>query len=283
MQSRLIVFMKKEMAVLFCFLSALLQAQIVVHLKDKDSKKPVAYANIWKENKIFTTADSLGTFHLEGNSLNKNFKITAVGYKTTNYTIEGEATVYLETETIELNEAKVVKRTNKKVIKLGKAKRGDTVYAVQYDTKTAQCAKYFSNQNGQSFIDKVKFCAGASDKNRIINLLFYSVGENGEPKEVLNEQNIICRLKKGTHIVEADVSKLNVEFPAEGIFVVLEHLLLEQNKNYSGYNHPDAFFYEPSIAIDYCDGFKDTWHINSEGQWEKNVTFSVNIQIITSD
>jgi hypothetical protein len=90
-------------------------------------------------------------------------------------------------------------------------------------------------------------------------LLFYSVGENGQPKEIINTENILVKLKKGTHVAEVDVSNLTIEFPKEGVFVVIQHLLLEQNKVYAKPYYPNAFFYEPSIAIDFTKGYKDTW------------------------
>ena len=69
----------------------------------------------------------------------------------------------------------------------------------------------------------------------------YSVGENGEPKEILIAENKIVRLKKGTHVVKVDVGNLNTEFPKEVIFVVMQHLLLEQNKNYAKRFNPNTF------------------------------------------
>ena len=268
---------------LFLFICSLLKGQTPINLKDKCSNLQIAYANIWKEDKMFETSDSLGVFYVDDKYLNTNLKITAVGYINKNHIIKiSGTTIYLETEAIELNEVKIVKRNNKNVVKLGRARRGDSSYGVQFDSKNGLCAKYFSNKSSIGFINKVKFCATASERNRIVNLIFYSVGENGEPKEILNTENKIVRLKKGTHVVDVDVSNLDIQFPKEGLFVVIQHLLLEQNKNYAKPYYPNAFFYEPTIAIDYTKGYQDTWYLK-EGKWQKNSGFSINMGISISD
>jgi hypothetical protein len=75
--------MKKEMTVLFCLLCALLQSQTVVHLKDKELRIPIAYANIWKAKSLYKTADSTGVFSINSKETATYFKITAVGYHDT--------------------------------------------------------------------------------------------------------------------------------------------------------------------------------------------------------
>ncbi|MDI1316282.1 hypothetical protein [Flavobacterium sp.] len=271
----------KKVFFVFLFICSLSQAQSPIYLKDRSSNIPVSYANIWKEDKMYATSDSLGVFKVDEKHLNSDFKISAIGYKTTYFRIKNtDKTIYLEPEVIQLYEVRVVKRTNKDIVKLGKAKRGTSSYAVQFDDKTGMCAKYFPNQSNKGFINKVKFCATSSAKNRTVNLIFYSVRDNGEPDKILNTENNIIRLKKGTHVLEVDVSDL--DFPKEGLFVVVQHLLLEQNKNYAKPYYSNAFFYEPSIAVDYSDRYRDTWYFK-EGKWQKNNRFSINVEISISD
>jgi len=257
-----------------------MQGQTLVSLKDKVTNLPIAYANLWKDKQLYRSSDSTGVFNVEQADMGKEFKITCVGYN--DAVLKLSEVLSLEPNAIALNEVKIVKRKFEKPIKLGKAKRGDSVYAVQYDAKNGMSAKFFENTNQTTYINTVKFCASTSDKNRIVNLLFYSVGENGQPKEIINTENILVKLKKGTHVAEVDVSNLTIEFPKEGVFVVIQHLLLEQNKVYAKPYYPNAFFYEPSIAIDFTKGYKDTWYFKDE-TWHKNSGFSVNMQLIGSD
>ncbi|MFM2213889.1 MAG: hypothetical protein RL427_1152 [Bacteroidota bacterium] len=257
-----------------------MQGQTQISLKDKATKLPIAYANIWKEKQLYRSSDSTGVFKVEQADIGMEFKITCVGYN--DAVLKMSEVLTLEPNAIELNEVKVTKRKFEKTVKLGKAKRGDSAYAVQYDAKNGMSAKFFENTNNTTYINTVKFCASASERNRIISLLFYTVGENGQPKEIINTETIIVKIKKGTHVAEVDVSKLSIEFPKEGVFVAIQHLLLEQNKEYTKPYRPNAFFYEPTIAVDLTKEYKDTWYFK-EDTWHKNNGFSVNMQIIGSD
>ncbi len=257
-----------------------LHGQTSISLRDKATNLPIAYANIWKDKQLYRSSDSTGAFVVDQKEIGNEFKITCVGYKDT--VLKMSEVLTLEPNAIALNEVKIIKRKFEKIAKLGKAKRGDSVYAVQFDAKNGITAKYFENTNNTSFINSVKFCASASENNRIISLLFYTVGENGEPKEILNTENMIVKIKKGTHVAEVDVSNLSIEFPKEGVFVVLQHVLLEQNKLYAKPFYPNAFLYEPCIAIDFTQGYKDTWYFKEE-KWYKNNGFSINMQLIGSD
>jgi hypothetical protein len=272
-------FPMKQLLLLFLIHQGI-HAQTQVSLIDKVTKLPIAYANIWKEKQLYRSSDSTGVFNVEQKDMGIEVKITCVGYIDALLTLSEVMT--LEPNAIALNEVKITKRKFEKTVKLGKAKRGDSVYAVQYDAKNGMSAKFFENTTNAAFINNVKFCAFASTKSRIVNLLFYTVGENGQPKEIINTENISVKIKKGNHIAEVDVSKLAIEFPKEGVFVAIQHLLLEQNKEYTTPYRPNAFFYEPTIAVDLTKGYKDTWYFKDEA-WHKNNGFSVNMQLIGSD
>jgi hypothetical protein len=257
-------------------------AQIAIQIRDKQTHNPVAYANIWKENSLYKTADSTGVFDVNEKDNNNHFKITCVGYQDTLIKLQKE--IFIQPSKIELSEVKVVKRKFEKQQKFGKANRGDSHYAVQWDSKIAMTAKYFPNQNASnSFLSKISFFALTSTQNRLINVLVYSVNENGTPGEILNSENIMCRLKKGNHKVEVNLDSYNIEFPSNGVFIVLQHPLLEQNKYYDPKSkNPNAFFYEPSIAIDFTEVYKDCWYFNN-GIWNKSERYSIPMELYVSD
>lgn len=278
----LIFIMRKQFAILFCFTTHLLQAQIIVHLKDKDSKTPVAYANIWKSESLYKTADSSGVFRVDAKDMTNYLKITCVGYHDTLAEIKEE--ILLRPNRMELAEVKLVKRRFENKVKLGKAKRGSNHYGVQWDTKMAMTAKYFPNKTGTGkYLSKAKFYATATTKNRLISVLVYSIGNDGKPDEILNTEQLVCKLKKGTHVVEADLNTLNIEFPNNGIFIIIQHPLLEQNKNYNPEStNPNAFFYEPLISIDPVKEYKDSWYFK-DGKWNQSPWYSVNIELQLTD
>jgi hypothetical protein len=259
----------------------LFQAQTVVHVKDKESKMPIAYANIWKAESLYKTADSTGVFSINSKETATYFKITSVGYHDTIAKMSTE--IFLRPNRIALDEVKLVNRKFEKNVKFGKAKRGDNHYGVQWDTKMAMTAKYFSNNgNKEKYLSKAKFFGTASNKNRLISVLVYSVGDDGKPDEILNTETLIYKLKKGTHVVEADLNSFNIEFPSSGIFIIIQHPLLEQNKNYDPKStNPNAFFYEPLISIDGTDEFTDSWYFQEE--WKRSKVYSLNIELLVSD
>ena len=273
--------MKKEIIVLFCFMCVWLQAQTTVHLKDKESKMPVAYANIWKAQSLYRTADSSGVFSVDAKDRTNYFKITCVGYHDTIAKITNE--IFLRPNKIDLDEVKLVKRKFAKTVKLGKAKRGDSHYGVQWDTKIAMTAKYFPNNSNQGkYLSKAKFFTTTTAKNRLISVSVYSVGSDGKPNEILNTEHLIYKLKKGTYEVEADLNFLNIEFPDNGIFIIIQHPLLEQNKSYSkNSNHPNGFFYEPLISIDKTKEFTESWYFQEE--WKQSIGYSLNVELLLSD
>lgn len=272
----------KRLFALLLFIATLAQGQIKVRIFDKETKSPIAYATIWKENALYTTADSTGVFMVNEKDNDHPFKITCVGYQDTLTMLEKE--IYISPSKIALKEVKVVKRKFEKQQKIGKVNRGDSHYAVQWDSKIAMTAKYFPNQNAShSFLSKIRFFALTSTKNRLINVFVYSVNENGTPGEILNSENIIYRLNKGNHKVEIDLDSYNIEFPSNGVFIVLQHPLLEQNKYYDPKSkNPNAFFYEPSIAIDFTEVYKDSWYFN-KGIWNKSERYSIAMELQVSD
>lgn len=277
--------MKNILLFLLFLNSYLLLGQHTVVLKDKNTNNAIAYASIFKDDKLYTTADSLGVFHVDAKSLKSNFTISSVGYTSKTVVISAEDTViYLEKEVAQLEEMRILARKNKRKFTLGKAKRGDIVVVCgKTGNLTEELGKFFKNPTEEVlFLKKFKFNTFASTKSRIVNILFYSVKETGEPDKIISPENIICKLKKGNRTTEVDLSKMNIEMPKEGIFVAVQYLLLEENKQYSDKNK-DSFFYEPSIEANYTDGsYTDSWY-KQDTVWIKNKTISLNFQLVLTD
>jgi hypothetical protein len=266
------------------FLTSFCFSQKQITFIDSLTKRPIGYASIWKENQIYKTTDSLGVLNIENDLLDKTFKITALGYKEKVFKIVTNE-VSLSPETSLLNEVKIYKRKKTISKKIGNLKRSGVLFCTQYDAKESRFAHYFPNsQNELVFLDKVKLHTSTTAKNRIFSVLFYSVNETtGEPDKVLNTETIICRPKKGNTLNTIDVSDVNVVIPNNGIFIVIEVLLLEQNKNYDKKsNHPLAFMYEPCFNANSVSEFKDSWYFK-DNLWQKSIRLSYNLAIEISN
>jgi hypothetical protein len=264
------------------FASQFLQGQVPITLRNKLTIEPIPYANIWKDKSLYKTSDSVGVFYVDTKDVGDSIKITCIGFKDTIVKLSNE--IILEPSAISLDEVAIVNRKFEKKVRQGKAKRGDSFYGVQWDSKMASVAKFFPNVNKEaSFLSKVRFFVFTSSKNRKLIILIYSVDKDGKPGELLSNENIVFNPKKGNHIAEIDLEKLYIEFPKEGIFVVINHPLLEQNKLYSADNpNPNGFIYEPLVSVDFLKDYKDTWSY-SEEEWKKNNSVTVNVELITTD
>jgi len=271
-------------AFLFLFISAFCFSQKQITFIDSITKSPIGYASIWKENQIYKTTDSLGVLNIENDLLDKTFKINALGYKEKVFNIVSNE-VSLSPETTLLNEVKVYKRKKNISKKIGNLKRSGVHFCTQYDAKESRFARYFPNKHNEPvFLDKVKLHTSTTTKNRIFSVLFYSVNETtGEPDKVLNTETIICKPKKGNTLNTIDISDMNIVIPNNGIFVVIEVLLLEQNKNYDKKsNHPLAFMYEPCFNANSVSEFKDSWYFK-DNLWQKSIRLSYNLAIEISN
>lgn len=267
----------------FLFISIVGFSQNNISILDSETHEPVSYANIWKEDSsIYKTADSLGIFSFVKNQ-SKEFKITAIGYK--NKTLNTfEKVIYLEPERTDLEEVKILSPKNKVHQKLGKAKRQGGSMACQYDTKVAYIVKYFSGSNDVQFLKSFNFYTLSTSKTRKIGILVYSVGENGEPDELLNSKNIICNPKKGSSLNKVNLSDEKIVITEKGIYIGIKYLLIEDNKNYSEYAkfNPLSFFYEPGIYFSRNTTFKDSWHFDGI-IWKNYPNWSLNFEIETTD
>lgn len=267
---------------LLFLLSQCSQSQTKIVVRDKVTYQPISYVNIWKDKSLYKTSDSLGVFAVDTKDFGFFFKITCIGYNDT--IVKMSQVISLQPSAISLDEITIVNRKFDKKQKLGKSNRGDTRYGVQWDSKTAMVAKFFPNEKKEvSYLSKVRFSVYTSAKNRSLCILIYNVDKNGMPGELLNTENIIFNPKKGAHIAEIDLNKWNFEFSSEGVFIVIQHPLLEQNKVYAEKTtNPNAFVYEPLISVDYAEGYEDTWYYNDE-KWKKNERYSVNLELQLTD
>lgn len=257
------------------------RGQIRINVLSEDSNLPISYATIWLLNKVYATTDSLGVFYVNESNLNSTFKVEATGFNTLfEAIIDKNKTIFLKEKLITLDEV-TVNLKRKKIIKetLGKLKSGNVGIVSTKDKQIARVGKFFQDKSKANLIiDKFRFKAFSSENNRIVSVLLYSVSEDGVPNEIINNETIIYKLKKGSHTSEVDLSKFNIEFPENGIFVMVNYLFLDQNKKFSEYD-PNWFFYEPSLDAITVKEFVDTWY-NVNNEWQKNEKISLSFQLL---
>lgn len=266
------------------FISLLGYSQKKIRVLDEQTSSPVSYANVWKENKIFTATDSLGYFISNQNN-NVNYKITAIGYNE-KYINSTDSIILIAPKENLLEEVKIYKPKYLHITKYGYVKKA-TFIGVNFDATTPEFIKFIPNESIKSeltFINFISFYTNTTSKKRKINIIFYSVGKDGKPYKNINDENIICNLKKGKNINKIDLKKMKITFPKEGIFIGIQHLLIEENKYYPTTNNPNgkSFCYEPFLSATQNPIKYDSWNMIN-GLWEINKWFSLNLEVEISD
>ena len=115
----------------------------------------------------------------------------------------------------------------------------------------------------------------SSVNNAKFKLRIFEAKKGGLPGKELITENIIVTVKKGSSKPIIDLSKYNLPFPENGLFVGLEFMQLESNKHlYSVYDNETKksikqTSLEPSFALkNYSSKDEETWRL-SRGNWSK--------------
>ena len=220
--------------IIFCCGSHLLKAQITATIKNPTDQKPIPYVNIWVENEnIGVTADENGMFII---SVPANIKLVfnALGYN--DKTIEASkinGIVYLIPKIFELKEVKV---TNSEVTerKVGSFLEENIKNAFANTSNNpiiyARYFPYDSLFQKTPYLKSIKTTVFSFTKKSVFNVRLYSKNDDGSPGLELTNQNILIEIKKGYTSPEINITKLNIPFPENGLFVGLEALIIETNR-----------------------------------------------------
>ncbi|MFN7332003.1 MAG: hypothetical protein ACK5SB_03325 [Flavobacterium sp.] len=253
-------------------------SQTKFQVLDSITHQPVSYANIWNEKQIIRNSDSLGFFEVPMTE-QKLLKITAIGYEEKVFR-SNESPIYLKPVPYLLDEVVIRKPKNTNPTVVAKASRKGQAFYVQYDAQSVCVVKFVKGDAVLKFLKSITFYSRTSSNQRKIALIFYSVNANGAPGELLNTETLICNLKKGDKETVVDVTDQVIEVPKEGLFVGLQHLLIEENKNYSHDKNATqlSFFYEPGIFFWEDTTANDSWCFYNN-QWKLYPTRSLNLGI----
>jgi hypothetical protein len=245
---------------------------------DSISKIEIPYANIWKENKIYSNTDLDGKFCISENEAQNEFKISCIGYKTKNINTSKNS-VFLSLDEIALKEIVIIKPSYKEKVKLGNHKGNNIALTATNDLQMAEIGRVFTlNDSDEHFFNKLKFNTFSSQPNRVIGIKIYSLSENNTPNELISNENIICNIKKGYHTTTVDLSKYSLSAPKNGFFVSIQILLIDQNKQYGEHNKY-WFFYEPSIGATSNTKDASYYSMSEQDIWKKHENCQLNIEV----
>jgi hypothetical protein len=223
-------------------------------LLDKETNKPVVYANIsfLKMNAGISSLED-GTFNLEIDKklLQEKIHISCLNYKDTIVLVENlqQKTLFLQPKSFELNEVVISKRKNKKVI-IDKVKR--RVFPL-HSNEIRLIGKYFSNKlENTFFIDRIDIYFPKRDSQKAkFRIRLFSVDElTGKPNEDVLNENIPISIEKGEKKVTLNLENYYLQFPKNGIYVVFEKLLIPENVYEWSFNNKNKEkYYAPVIGL----------------------------------
>ena len=221
--------------IILCFISFISTAQITAIIKNPTDQKPIPYVNIWVENEnIGVTADENGMFTIAAPA-NSKLVFNALGYD--DKTMEAskiEGIVYLIPKVFELKE--VVVSSAKKTIenKVGIfISKGINSYYGSSDNSPYLVARYFPNDENTlktPFIKSIIPFCNSDIKDAKFKVRIFEADNNREPKDEMINQEIIVSVRKGKSKPIIDMTKYNLKFPENGLYVGFEFMRIESNK-----------------------------------------------------
>lgn len=275
------------LSLIICLIGTATKAQITATVKDPTDQKPIPYVNIWVENEnIGVTADENGKFTISA-PVNSKLVFNALGYEIKSIissTIND--VVYLSPKIFELNEIKVYPK-NIEELKFGTFPSDSINSSISMGEALiplmiARYFKYDTTINKTPYLKSLKILTKSRINNSLFKIRLYNSSENGVPdKEILNE-NIFANAIKGKSNTIIDLTNYNITFPEQGIFIVLESLIIKENK-YEYDFYPDIknrkikerrISYEPSFCARFTSkDLGDTWTYR-KGNWIQMSTIS---------
>ncbi len=227
---------------LFCFFYAGKAQTVSGVVLDKETGEPIPYASVYLSSfKSGIYASEKGLFELKYDSPNDAIIVSVIGYvsyqnKMANLQSTGNM-IYLEPNTINLEEIVVIPSTEKKeTIWLGalntRNKRWNGAVAdIKTDGSFAFNVEDYLFVNGINVPVRIKKvvvgCSKEEEKlEALFRIRFYAKDiETNEPAQIVNKKDIVkgfIRTKSKT--ITFDIENENLIFPPEGLFVSVEHI-----------------------------------------------------------
>lgn len=247
--------------VLLIFFSGKVFSQSKIQILDALDKKPVPYANVWiKDGNWGTSSDIQGFFVLPQNfNAADSLVISVVGYqKRVINVFSPPEIILLEPLNFEISEIDVVAKDRRKLCWHGHFKRNSINLWYAGGAKPQMFAAYFPFDS--VFKDfpfliglETLFLSEISDVK--INVRLMKPDSAGFPGDLLHHQPLVIHVKKGKHVVYLDLSNQAAIFPAQGLFVAFEWIVIPENCYNMEYEDKNTHeqktvpFYQPEIGV----------------------------------
>lgn len=264
---------------LMFFLLPKINAQITGEVLNLHSKEKIAYVNIWVQNQNFgTTTDENGIFKLRALADSSKLVFSAIGYESKTFGVKDlQKQIFLKPISFELATVTVNPPKFKNKIRTGKIDKkvtGLNFISFEQPWRVGKIFSYNSAYDNKPFLKEIEvFTSAHADRTMQIHVL--EVSENAVEDWEILESNILIKVEKGQNITKIDLKPYQIKIPKSGVMIVVEWLLIHENrfefeyKNKDGFAQNDGFFYEPSISTILKSTNKNTW-VYKNGIWTKD-------------
>ncbi len=272
---------------LYCFISLTAFSQTIQFkssIIDKETKEPVAYANIsFLESDRGISSNEDGTFSLEIDKkmLKDKVHISCLNYKDTivNAFALQNKNLTMQSKNEVLNEVVISKKVDKEfVIDNYKRKNIKSTFGGSQSSPwiVAKYFKYKKEYDKTPYLKEIIVYFGSMlgrKKSKFRIRLFKIDKDSGKPSEDLTRENIIAFSRKVDGKVKINVFKYDIEFPKEGFFVGLERIHIPYN--FYEYTYTKNGSRKKYIAKAVAPNFgavytKDTINVFVGGKWRKH-------------
>lgn len=254
-------------------------AQLSGKIIDKNTKQSIPYVNVFIENENYgTTADENGKFTIQSQKENYKLIFSIVGYENDTISIQNiRAIIELKPKVYNLAEVKVLSSKKSKEIKIGSFKRNNikTYYGsgLNFTYLIASHFPFIDEYNNTPFIKTIMPLCKSDIPNAKFKVRIFEADKNGQPSTELIRESIIVTIKKGQSQPLIDLSKYNIYFPENGLFIGFEYMNIPSNYYEFYATMPNKkkmkmFTYEPSFASERIDSNKQQIWKTYNGKWK---------------
>lgn len=254
-------------------------SQTTYRVQDSISKEAIPYVNVIVLNEnAGTTANEKGEFILSDTFYGKVIVLSAVGYTSKRIIYSNLIKVInLQPVVTELKELVVLANKKSKKQQLGAFRKSDIRSSFANNEYPWSLAKYFpfpDSLRDTPFIETIGIFTESKVNNAKFILKILSCDSAGMPGTLLYTENIIATVKKGNHTTHVNVGDLMITMPDNGLYIVFECLMIEENKSeftFTKKRTREVFTktrYNPSIGGTLVDSVPNSWYYTNRSQWQ---------------
>lgn len=262
----------KQLLSFFLFGLVTVSAQNAFQVVHSESKKPVAYANIWLvENNFGTSTNQNGLFELTNISQTDTLVIDVVGFERkliASNQLTNPIVLFPNEESKELMHVPKVK-----ILQRNATYQPQQVYlnpGIPY-----MFSKFFPNKDLQqtgTMLKKVRIKLNNRQARSKFLMRFYEVDENSKPIKLIHQSPILVEVKESNVLeIEVDVKNIGIKIPKNGVLIALETIVLPENKfewkasEYGTNITLQRVEYQPNFRFEPTNS-TNTW-LYSNGKW----------------